>query len=176
MADDKKKTDDVKEEDNPRFEQNKREKPVSQIGKVISTGFIGGVFWSLLAYLASILNYTEIKPSLILQPIALGDWKNGTLGEFISIVLIGVISIGVALVYYAVLKRFTSMWIGIAYGAALWGLVFFILNPMFPDLKRIFELPRGTIVTTVCLYILYGLFVGYSISFDYNELNTNNEN
>jgi hypothetical protein len=68
------------------------------------------------------------------------------------------------------------MWVGIVFGAALWGLVFFILNPMFPNLQTVFELPRNTIVTTACLYILYGVFVGYSISFDYNELNINNEN
>lgn len=170
MADKRYQTEE-KEKDNPVFEQNKREKPVSQIGKVITTGFIGGVFWSLLAYFASILNFTEISPNLILQPIALGDWKYGTLGEFISIVLIGLISIGAALAYYAILKRFTSMWIGIAFGAALWGLVFFLLNPIFPNLQTVFELPRGTIITTICLYILYGVFVGYSISFDYNELN-----
>jgi hypothetical protein len=177
MADKKNQNDEQKKDkDNPKLEQNKREKPVSQLGKVILTGFIGGIFWSFLAYLSSLLNFTEVSPNLILQPIALGDWKNGTLGEIISIVLIGLLSIGVALAYYAILKRFKSMWIGFLYGIALWGLVFFILNPIFPNLQTVFELSRATIVTTVCLYILYGVFVGYSISFDYNELNTNNEN
>lgn len=160
--------------ENPNLEQNKKEKPISQIGKVIVIGFIGGVFWSLLAYLASILNFTKISPNLILQPIAVGNWKSGTLGEFIGVALIGVLSIGVALVYYAVLKKFKSMYVGMIYGAALWGLVFFLLNPMFPDLQTVFELPRSTIVTSICLYILYGVFVGYSISFDYNELNASN--
>lgn len=167
---DKEKQNEPKNEDNPKLEQNKKEEPMSVIGKAITTGFIGGVFWSLLAYLAYILNFTEVSPNLILQPFALGDWKDGTLGQFISIVIIGLISIGAALVYYAVLKKFKSMWIGIVFGGALWALVFFILNPIFPNMDTVFELPRGTIVTTLCLYILYGTFVGYSISFDYNEL------
>jgi Conserved membrane protein YqhR len=172
MADHKNKEEEQnKEKDNPNLEQNKKEEPMSQLGKVVTIGFIGGVFWSFLAYIAAIFNFTEVSPNLLLQPIALGDWKDGTLGNIISIVLIGVISIGVALVYFIVLKRFTSMWIGIAFGALLWGLVFFILNPIFPNLKTVFELSRATIVTTICLYILYGVFVGYSISFDYNELN-----
>ncbi|MDQ0231939.1 hypothetical protein J2S19_003224 [Metabacillus malikii] len=164
------------EKDNPTLEQNKKEPKMSQMGKVVTTGLFGGIFWSLLAYLASILNFMEISPKLILQPIALGEWKNNTLGEFIGIILIGILSIGVALVYYAILKRFKSMWVGIAYGAILWGLVFFILNPLFPDIKEIFELSRKTIVTSICLYVLYGLFVGYSISFDYNELTLAEEN
>jgi hypothetical protein len=174
MVNRKNQTDEQNEgKDNPSLEQNKREEPISLIGKVISIGFIGGVFWSSLAYLASILNFTEISPNLMLQPFVLGDWKEGTLGNIISIVLIGVISIGVALAYYAILRRFNSMWVGIAYGVALWGVVFFLLNPIFPNLQSVFDLPRGTIVTTVCFYILYGAFVGYSISFDYNELNAN---
>lgn len=172
---DKKNQIEEKTKDNPNLEQNKKEQPASAMGKVISVGFIGGVFWSALAYLAYFLNFTEVSPNLILQPFALGDWKEGTLGNIISIVLIGVVSIGVALVYYAILKRFQSMWVGIAFGAVLWALVFFILNPIFPNLDTVYELPRGTIVTTVCFYILYGVFVGYSISFDYNEFQTSAE-
>ncbi|MCM3650355.1 YqhR family membrane protein [Metabacillus litoralis] len=176
MSNEKNKTDKKNNEKaNPNLEQNKKEPPVSSVNKAIVTGFIGGVFWSLLAYLAYILNFTEISPNLILQPFALGDWKNGTLGNFIGVVLIGILSIGAALIYYAILKRFTSMWVGIIYGAVLFALVFFLLNPIFPNLQTVFELPRGTVVTTVCIYILFGVFVGYSISFDYNELNADVE-
>lgn len=174
MADKEKQTE-QKNQDNPKLEQNKKEEPMSVIGKAITTGFVGGVFWSLLAYFASILNFTEVSPNLILQPFALGDWKEGVIGNLISIVIIGLISIGAALVYYAVLKRFKSMWFGVAFGGALWALVFFVLNPIFPNVDTVFELQRGTIVTTLCLYILYGTFVGYSISFDYNELQVQSE-
>lgn len=165
MADKEKKND-------PELEQNKKEEPMSVMGKSIVTGFIGGVFWSTLAYLAYILNFTEISPNLILQPFALGDWKQGVFGNILSIIIIGLISIGAALVYYAILRRFDGMWLGIVYGGALWLLVFFVLNPIFPNVETVFELTRGTIVTTLCLYILYGVFIGYSISFDYKEFNT----
>ncbi len=173
MADkDRKKDKEVKNKDNPELEQNKREAPMSVMGKSIVTGFIGGIFWSALAYLAYILNFTEVSPNLILQPFALGGWKDGVIGNFISIVIIGLISIGAALTYYAVLRRFDGMWLGIAFGGALWALVFFVLNPIFPNVETVFELSRGTIVTTLCLYILYGVFIGYSISFDYKEFHT----
>ncbi|PMC39582.1 hypothetical protein CJ195_06600 [Bacillus sp. UMB0899] len=169
MAD---KEENIKKKDQPNLEQNKKEEPMSVMGKSIVTGFAGGVFWSAIAYLAYILNFTEISPNLILQPFTLGDWKDGVLGNIISIIIIGLISVGAALVYYAILKRFDGMWLGILYGGALWGLVFFILNPIFPNVETVFELSRATIVTTLCLYILYGVFIGYSISFDYKEFNT----
>ncbi|MED4453529.1 YqhR family membrane protein [Metabacillus fastidiosus] len=162
---------DEKEKKQENHKETKNEQKASLVGKVAVIGFAGGVFWGLLAYLAYILNLTEISPNLILQPFILGQWKNGTMGNIIGIIVLGILSIGAAFVYYVLLKRFKSMYIGILFGLLLFGLVFFVLNPIFPNLKSVAELQRSTIVTTVCIYILYGLFVGYSISFEYNELN-----
>ncbi|MGG3889215.1 YqhR family membrane protein [Metabacillus fastidiosus] len=162
---------DEKEKKQENHKETKNEQKTSLVGKVAVIGFAGGVFFGLLAYLAYILNLTEISPNLILQPFILGQWKNGTMGNIIGIIVLGILSIGAAFVYYVLLKRFKSMYIGILFGLLLFGLVFFVLNPIFPNLKSVAELQRSTIVTTVCIYILYGLFVGYSISFEYNELN-----
>ena len=73
---------------------------------------------------------------------------------------------------FKALKQVRGMWAGIVYGAVLWAVVFYLFNPMFPDVQTVAELKRETIVTTLCIYLLYGLFVGYSISFEYNELNS----
>ncbi|MCF7617842.1 YqhR family membrane protein [Bacillus sonorensis] len=154
------------------LEQNKRENPVSFTGRVISTGFIGGILWSVLGELAYLFKFSEVNPNMILQPFMLGGWKNGFLGTVVSILLIGVISIGAALLYYGCLKQAKGMWPGLLYGAVLWLVVFYLFNPMFPDVQTVAELKRKTVVTTFCIYLLYGLFVGYSISFEYNELNS----
>ncbi|WP_152445081.1 YqhR family membrane protein [Bacillus sp. THAF10] len=153
-----------------KLEQNQREEPMSFMTKVIITGFIGGVFWSLIGYIAYIFSFTEISPNVVLQPWALGEWKKGWLGYIISFILLGLFGIGAALIYMAVLKKLTQFWVGIVYGIALWAVVFFILNPMFPSIKTVRELTLNTNVTNICLYILFGVFVGYSISFEFNEM------
>lgn len=155
-------------------EQNKKEhtqsdKPMSFISMVIITGLFGGILWSAIGLLAYLFSFTEVHPRVILEPWTIGEWKKGWLGTVISLAIIGVISIGVAFVYYAVLKKFKSIWIGIGYGAALFLLVFIVLNPIFPSIKPFGELGRNTIITTVCLYILYGVFIGYSISYEESE-------
>lgn len=149
--------------------QREREEPMTFMTLVILTGLIGGVFWSGLGYLAHTINLTEIHPRVILEPWTIGDWKSGWLGTVISLLLIGVISILAALIYYGTLRKFYSMWAGVAYGVILFLLVFFVLNPIFPSISPINELGRDTIITTVCLYILYGVFVGYSISYEEAE-------
>ncbi|MFN2745376.1 MULTISPECIES: YqhR family membrane protein [Bacillus] len=153
------------------LEQNKRESPMSFSGRVITTGFFGGLIWGTIGELAYLFKFSEVNPNMILQPFVIGDWKNGFLGTVISILLIGVISIGAALIYFGCLKQVKGIWGGMAYGVVLWLIVFYLFNPMFPDVRTVPELKRETVVTTLCIYLLYGLFVGYSISFEYNELN-----
>ncbi|MFC0188305.1 YqhR family membrane protein [Fictibacillus aquaticus] len=155
--------------DQNKLEQNKREEPVSFAGRVAGVGFFGGLLWPLLGYMAYYLNFTKVGPALILAPWAFGDWKNGWLGQVIGIIAIALLSIAVAFAYRYTLARMKGMIPAILFGAALWGLVFFILRPMFPDLEPVSKLGINTISTTLCLYILYGLFIGYSISFEYQE-------
>ncbi|MRX72586.1 hypothetical protein GJU40_10550 [Bacillus lacus] len=156
----------------PGLEQNKREQPLPFIARALITGFIGGVLWASAGWAAHIFNFTEIEPNMILQPVMIGDWKNTVLGNIISILVIGLLSVGSALGYFLFLKSFKGMWMGMVFGLALWGLVFLVLNPIFPDVKTIFQLKRETVITSACLYLLYGVFVGYSISFEHNEMLT----
>lgn len=156
-------------EEKARLEQNQKEKPMSFLTMVVLTGLIGGILWSGLGYLAYVFNFTEIRPNIVLEPWALGDWKKQWLGTVISIVVIGVLSIVAALIYYATLKKIKNILGGVGFGIVLFLLVFLVLNPIFPGMDPIGELKRNTLITSACLYILYGVFVGYSISYEYQE-------
>ncbi|MBO0962553.1 hypothetical protein J1P26_22925 [Neobacillus sp. MM2021_6] len=137
---------------------------------VFWTGLFGGLFWGTIGYIASFFNFTEVSPHVIIEPWALGDWKNGWLGTVISIILMGALSIIAAFVYYALLRKFKGFWFGLGYGVVLFLLVFFILNPLFPGMKPFSDLSRDTVITSICLYIVYGIFIGYSINYEF-ELN-----
>ncbi|MFF2448625.1 YqhR family membrane protein [Neobacillus sp. NPDC058068] len=142
-------------------------KPMSFLAMVFWTGLFGGVFWGTVGFFAYYFNFTEIRPNVILEPWALGDWKIGWLGTVISIIFLGVFSVVAAFIYYACLKKFKGYWFGIGYGIVLFLLVFFILNPLFPGIKPFNDLNIDTIITSICLYILYGIFIGYSINYEY---------
>ncbi|WP_044896372.1 YqhR family membrane protein [Aeribacillus alveayuensis] len=156
--------------ENQKLEQNQKEPPMSIFAKVMLIGFIGGVFWSFIGYIAYIFHFTKISPNLILTPFAVGDWKYDTIGNVIGILLNGLMSILVALLYYVTLKKFLSLWSGILFGVVLWVFVFYVLTPIFPNLDSFTKLDVNTNVTSICMFILFGVFVGYSISFEHNEL------
>ncbi|MBU5207160.1 YqhR family membrane protein [Bacillus safensis] len=151
-------------------EKNQSVQTTSLVARAAATGFVGGVFWGFIGFLTYVFHFSEVSPNMLLQPFVLGEWKKGGLGTFISIMLLGILSIGAAFIYYGLLKRIKGFWMGLVYGGLLWLLVFYVFNPIFPDVKQVQDLQQSTIVTTFCLYILYGMFVGYSISFEYNEL------
>lgn len=136
----------------------------------VITGFVGGILWSIVAYVFYYFNFTTIEPNILLEPFTVGTWRENWIGIVLTIILYGVISIGVALVYYMFLKKLKSMWIGIIYGLVLFFIVFIILNPIFPSMKPFLQIEINTIIASVCVYVLYGLFVGYSISYEHNEL------
>lgn len=157
-------------EDQAKLEQSQREKPLSFFAMVMTIGFVGGLVWSTIAYFAYVFNFTEIRPNVIIEPWTIGAWKEQWLGTVISIILMGLISIGAAILYYSTLRKFNNLYVGMLYGVLLFLLVFLVLNPIFPGIRPFTELPRMTIITSVCIYILYGVFVGYSISYEENEI------
>lgn len=159
----------MREQDN-RLEQNKQEEPVSILSRSLLTGFIGGVLGGFFGLVLYYFNFSEVAPkSYVLRSWLSAPWIDTWLGNVISIFVIGVISLGTALVYFMLLKKINTLWIGVAYGVLLWLIVFYVIQPIFPNIPHLTELKTDTIVSTVCLYILYGTFIGYSISYDYNE-------
>jgi hypothetical protein len=151
-------------------QQKNYPKPMPFLLMVFWTGLFGGFFWGLVGYVAYFFNFTDISPNVILEPWALGDWKYGWLGKVISLIFLAIISVAVAYLYYAALRKLKGMWFGLGFGIILFLVVFFVLNPIFPGIKPLFDLNRDTIITSVCLYMLYGIFIGYSINYEY-ELN-----
>jgi hypothetical protein len=145
-------------------------KPMSFAAIVFWTGLVGGLFWATIGFLAYYFNFTEIRPNVILEPWALGEWKNKWIGTVISIILMGILSVGAAFAYSVVLKKFNGIWLGLGYGLGLFLVIYIVLNPIFTGIKPFFDLSLNTVITTVCIYLVYGLFIGYSINYEY-EIN-----
>lgn len=150
-------------------EKNQNAKPLSLTATTAITGFVGGLFWGAIALFAHFFKFSEISPNTVLEPWTVGAWKSGWLGIVISLLLLGILGIGAAFLYYFTLKQFNNIWTGLLYGAILFVIVFYVLNPLFPSLNHVSELKFNTIVTMICIYLLFGLFVGYSISYEYKQ-------
>ncbi|WP_243524328.1 YqhR family membrane protein [Bacillus pseudomycoides] len=143
----------------------------SEINKFVQIGLFGGAFWGSIWYFLHIFSFTEVGPNYLLLPFALGNWKEGVWGNVLGVVCVGLLSILVALIYKALFKRFEGILPGILYGLFWWTILFLGLGSIAPVIKNALHLPKETIVTTICIFILYGVFITYSVSFEANNVN-----
>ncbi|MBP1950376.1 YqhR family membrane protein [Virgibacillus litoralis] len=158
----------MKEDKN--LEQNKREQPMSLLSRSLTTGFVGGLIASSIGVIMYYFSFSEVAPkSYLIRSWITADWTDGWLGNTLSILMIGVLSLLTAFIYYGIFKKIGSLWMGVGYGIILWVIVFYIVQPIFPNIPNLMDLNRYTIVSTLCLFILYGTFIGYSISYDYAD-------
>lgn len=142
---------------------------IKSLGRAAVTGLFGGLFWSAAGLVCHLLNFSTVGPSLLFAPLSFWSWRNNMSGQLIAVAVIGVLSVIIALIYLLALSKLKSIWIAIGFGLMLWGFVFFLLQPFLKGLPKLTMLGWNTLTTTLCLYALYGLFIGYSISFDIEE-------
>lgn len=69
------------------------------------------------------------------------------------------------LMYFLFWRKRKEWQIGVVYGIGLWAIFYIIFPYLFVDKLYIMHLPMKMTVTMFCLSVLYGLFVGYSISY-----------
>lgn len=151
---------------------SKQEKEKHKRRYLYSIGFFGGLFASMIAYVVHFLNFIPFGPAVILQMLPLytvTPWMRGPAGHFIGMLVISFFSIGFAFLYYVLLRKLETAWVGIGYGLALWVILFLGLNQVIPGVKTVGALGLNTNITLICIFIIYGLFVGYSISYEYKE-------
>lgn len=140
--------------------------------KILVALYIGvsaGIIWGLFSLLAYYLQFTDVGTSMYAKPILNPDYVLKWQGHFIGLAFFTIFSIIVSLIYAFLLVRFNSPWIGIAYGLVLWAIVFFPVNRLLDLTKSVKELGYNSNSIMLSIYILFGLFIGYSLSTEFND-------
>lgn len=131
------------------------------------TGFFGGILLTLSHSAFHYFNISTIHHRDILSLFNLtGSWVNTWYGYLFFVGLMTLFSIVLAIVYYMLLSRINSWLAGFFYGFCLW-LIFGLFIPL-----QWYDVTFSTIYTSytnvlgLCSLLIYGLFIGYSISYD----------
>ncbi len=139
------------------------------ITNTLTIGFFGGAIASFLGLIAHYMNFMEFSPKFILTSWSNQSWIKAWQGWLVTIILFGILSVLVAFLYYLLLKQTKGMVAYIVFGVVCWLIFLLAFNPIFNDLPPLSKMSSDSIITSICIFILYGVFIGYSISFDYQE-------
>ena len=154
---------------NNKKEDNRYYNKSTLISNIVMIGFVGGIIGSFLGMVAYYFNFMDFTPKFILTSWSNHGWVKAWQGFLLTMILFGILSIVIAFLYYFLLKKVKSMVAYMLFGVVCWLLFIFAFNPMFKDLPSLAKMSGDSIITSICLFILYGVFIGYSISFDYHE-------
>lgn len=142
---------------------NKMNKTV--LRQTVFIGWIGGIIFGILIFI--LFYFKLIDPNISSMIIGKIKLFNHWYGKLVLLIFLSILSMIVTLFYYMIAKKMSQWYIGMFFGIFIWFIVctlyyiYFNQNLIFNQ-KTIHES-----INLLCLFILYGLFVGYSTSFAY---------
>ena len=152
----------------------KKESVIDLKRRVAITSFFAGLIWSTVWAVAAYFNFTELSPSSFILEIWFdAKWIGRWYGELISIISLSLISILIAYIYYWLFRKLTGLLPGLLYGVVTWLLLILISSSLFVHIPYVNELNINTIVTMLSNFVLYGVFIGYTISYDFLDIPAN---
>jgi hypothetical protein len=132
-------------------------------------GFFAGFIWGAFKIVEYFFKFTSLVPGFLIEPYFkhsfLMTWK-GYLVGWASFILFSIIA---SFVYMVALAKWKGPWIGIIYGIAWWCVIYLGIGPLTGMMNWIYYLDWNTILTDFCLFVLWGLFIGYSIALEYTN-------
>ncbi|MFC5467902.1 YqhR family membrane protein [Cohnella suwonensis] len=143
--------------------------PTNKILFSLKIGFFAGVFWGLIRWLATGLNLTNVHQAFLLDPFVPRSYLAGFYWQLAGWGMFILMSMLAAVVYVAALGRLGGPWPGFWFGALWWALCYAWLGPLVGTVPPLREIGWSSIATDFCLFLAWGLFIGYSIAFELHD-------
>lgn len=132
-------------------------------------GLWAGIIWGAVKIMEHFFKFTSLPPGFLVEPFFkrsfLLTWKGYMVGWGMFILF----SIVAALLYTLLLSKVPGPWAGVGYGAMWWMLIFLLIGPVTGMMNWIAYMDWNTIITEICLFLVWGLFIGYSIALEFND-------
>lgn len=135
----------------------------------LQVGLFAGLIWGGLQVIFYYLEFTKILPGFMVEPFFYHNFLKSWSGIFVGWACFLLFSIFSAYIYTLFFRKWKGPWPGIGYGLLWWCIWFVIIGPIVESIKPVGKQGINTITSELCLFVLWGLFIGYTISFEFNE-------
>lgn len=135
----------------------------------LNLGFFAGIIWSIVHWVLYIMKFTLVLPGYLVEPFFRTAFLHTIMGHAVGIGSFVVFSIIAALLYQVMLVRFRGPWMGIVYGAVWWSVLFVVAGPLLGMMQPVHLIGWNSLLTELCLFLLWGVFIGYSVAFEFHD-------
>ncbi|WP_225442765.1 YqhR family membrane protein [Paenibacillus lycopersici] len=135
----------------------------------LQLGFFGGLFWGLMRWLLYTISFTKVLPGFLADPFFKQSFLKTYWGHAVGIGFFIVFSVIAALLYKLALGRLSGPWPGLFYGLFWWIILFGMAGPMLGMFPYMNKIGYDTIFTECALYLVWGLFIGFTIAYEYTD-------
>lgn len=116
-------------------------------------------------------HFTEEPAAFLIKHWIVADQLTKAFGQILGSVSFIIFSILAAILYMWLFRSLEGPWPGLWYGLGWWGILFG-LGPIlgFTAINRGVGFTYAA--TDLCMFIVWGLFIGYSIAFEFTDEST----
>ncbi|CAH0118582.1 MULTISPECIES: YqhR family membrane protein [unclassified Paenibacillus] len=135
----------------------------------IQLGFFAGLIWGLVRWFFYWFRFTSVSPGFMLKPFYRASFWQSIAGHAAGTLLFILLSILATLIYTLLFRKLLGPWPGIVYGMLWWAILFVFAGPAAGMVNRVTHSNWNTIISEFCVFVLWGLFIGYTTAFEFND-------
>ncbi|XEC92863.1 YqhR family membrane protein [Paenibacillus tarimensis] len=135
----------------------------------LQLGLFAGVLWGGLRWILYSIHFTIVLPGFLAEPFMRHSFLKTAWGQVAGIAAFILFSIVAVILYRAILGRFKGPYAGLIYGAVWWWILFLGIGPAMDMMLPVTKLGWNSVLTEFCVFLLWGLFIGYSYAFEFTD-------
>ncbi|MDR0267060.1 YqhR family membrane protein [Paenibacillus sp.] len=135
----------------------------------LGVGFFSGLIWGAIHWLFYVLHFTKVIPGFLGEPFLKHSYLISGRGQFAGWLLFIVFSMIASVIFVLLFRKLKGPWPGIVYGVVWWCIIFAMVGPELHMFKQLNQMGWDTIVSEFCLFLLWGLFIGYTTAFEFTD-------
>lgn len=135
----------------------------------LELGFFAGIIWGGIRWAAYALHFTIVVPGFLVEPLFKHAFLESARGGWLGWGCFMLLSIVASLIYTLLLRKIPGPWAGMAYGVLWWAILFVGIGPLLKLMPMITKVTWNSVWTDMCLFLLWGLFIGYTVAIEFND-------
>lgn len=134
----------------------------------IELGFFAGIIWGGIRWVMYAFHFTKVLPGFLAEPFFKHEFLMTAAGHLAGYLSFIVFSVAASLFYVLIFRKLKGPWPGLIYGVLCWSALFLAGSWLFL-MQPPFRLPWNSVISEFCIFLLWGLFIGYTAAIEYTD-------